>query len=509
MSYAGQGLYNGQQTPQTYSNHAPSGGQYPQHQTPKPTGSANTSPAIKQVNTRYDPRYGTINGSHQHRPLHPQNLQQAPQRAYAVAIPPPSIPPDSKNRYIDSHPPKLSHAPSSQNPARAFNGHAVRQAPKPVRAEPPVDYQVLLLSLAEEFFAAAYNYGSMADIAQREPEVQAYYKLIATGLGCLEAVLRHFKLVPERECNVRLRYATILYEETDNTMEAEEALSKGISLADRHHFYDLKYNMQHLLARILFQKTSRAAFKFLTGIIEDARAYQHFAWVYAFRFLEVSLHLELSGHQDLQAALSHLKDIISMSSDYGDKTMLAIATTLEALTCLRLSSDIDSIEQAQRAIASVRSLQLDSKISELHQIGVLTSLVDLCCHLQHFDPNQVFVKMQVMQAALKNMEECKYWTGEGTFAIPIPSARMPSCKSRTGIVRKEEDGSLSVMFNWMSKDDMYSLGYLLSGVAMAHRNATDGQKSEHTLEEGIKKLECERPSRFLVPEVIADRKSRC
>ena len=35
---------------------------------------------------------------------------------------------------------------------------------------------------------------------------------------------------PHVEAVVRLRYATILYEETENMMEAEEALSKGVCL---------------------------------------------------------------------------------------------------------------------------------------------------------------------------------------------------------------------------------------------------------------------------------------
>lgn len=362
--------------------------------------------------------------------------------------------------------------------------------PQPPPHATPFDYQLLLLSLAEEYLAAAYGHGSMADIVRRETEMEEYYKLIATGLGCLEAVLRHCKLAPEREAIVRLRYATVLYEETDNAMEAEEALSKGISLCDRHRFFDLKYDMQHLLARILFQKTPRAAFKFLDGIMKDAEAYQHIAWVYAFRFMKVSLHLELSSHQDLVAALAQLRSIAAMSNDFGDRTILAIATTMEGLTCLRVANDAESIEQAQRALASVRSLQLHPKVAELHQLAVLTSYVDLCCQLQNFDPKQALEKCQVMQSALKGVEESNSWTSDGSFAIPIPSARMPSCKSRCGVIRKEEDGSLVLMFNWMPKEDIYTVGYLLSGVAMGHRNMIDGQKSEHMLEEGIQRLYC-------------------
>ena len=61
------------------------------------------------------------------------------------------------------------------------------------RSNPPspsVDYQLLLLSLAEEYFAAAHG-GEILDAIHRgEMDSQAYYKLIATGLGCLEALLK-------------------------------------------------------------------------------------------------------------------------------------------------------------------------------------------------------------------------------------------------------------------------------------------------------------------------------
>lgn len=55
---------------------------------------------------------------------------------------------------------------------------------------PSVDYQLLLLSLAEEYFAAAHGGEALDAIHRGEVDSQAYYKLIATGLGCLEALLK-------------------------------------------------------------------------------------------------------------------------------------------------------------------------------------------------------------------------------------------------------------------------------------------------------------------------------
>ncbi len=470
MAYQAQDPHTRQAATQQSPSNARYGAQFPLQQSLKPTTNGNGpyNANAYQGNSTVTPFGGAL----QHRQPIPQSQTQ--QRAFAVAIP------------------ALS-APASALAANASSGYSGRQSmpPPPPYQSPPLDYQLLLLSLAEEYFAAAYGFGSMVDIARRESKMQSYYKMMATGLGCLEAVLKHFKMEPEREAIVRLRYATILFEETENTMEAEESLNKGIVLCDRHRFFDLKYNMQHLLARILFSKTPRAAFKFLDGMLKDAEAYQHIAWVYAFRFLKVSMHLELSSHQDLIAALSLFKSITSMAGSYGDKAILAIGTTLEALTCLRISSNAEYKEEAQRALAAVRSLQLDPAIGELHQLTALMSFVDLCCQLQQFEPHQAKEKMQIMQNALRTVISNQSWTDDGSFAIPIPTLRMPSCKSQTGIVRRKDSNSIVLLFNWMPKEDIYNVGYLLGGASMAHRNTVDGQKSERLLEEGIQSLERE------------------
>lgn len=40
--------------------------------------------------------------------------------------------------------------------------------------------------------------------------------------------MQNSKLQPHLEAGVRLRYATILHDETENSTQAEEALSKGV-----------------------------------------------------------------------------------------------------------------------------------------------------------------------------------------------------------------------------------------------------------------------------------------
>jgi hypothetical protein len=41
-------------------------------------------------------------------------------------------------------------------------------------------------------------------------------------------LMQNWRLQPRMEALVRLRYARILFEETDNNLEAETALSKGV-----------------------------------------------------------------------------------------------------------------------------------------------------------------------------------------------------------------------------------------------------------------------------------------
>ena len=88
---------------------------------------------------------------------------------------------------------------------------------------------------------------------------------------------------------MRLRYAATVQEETEDLMEAETALSKGISLCDQvrlllffftiflvdklqHRLFDLKYNMQYLMLKTLFVRNSKAALTAVDKHISDCEA---------------------------------------------------------------------------------------------------------------------------------------------------------------------------------------------------------------------------------------------
>ena len=96
-----------------------------------------------------------------------------------------------------------------------------------------IDRPRLMIALAEEFFEAAHKLAPGISVSMSPEALEEYHKLMATGLGVLDAILKHGKMPPRMEANIRLRYAGVLYEETENSMEAESTLGKGIALCDR------------------------------------------------------------------------------------------------------------------------------------------------------------------------------------------------------------------------------------------------------------------------------------
>ena len=57
-----------------------------------------------------------------------------------------------------------------------------------------------------------------------EEQLERYHQLIATGIACLESVLKNYRQTDARkEARIRLRLATLLVEETENDEEVSIA----------------------------------------------------------------------------------------------------------------------------------------------------------------------------------------------------------------------------------------------------------------------------------------------
>lgn len=137
--------------------------------------------------------------------------------------------PGSQDSRMKSSSPAISKKPGSVG--------SVTKSPSVSHASVQVDTLSLLVCVAEDCFSKAR--ASVRDVGKslQSEHVQQYHKLIATGLGCLDVVMQSSKISPRFEARIRLRYASVLVEETINYMEAETTLMKGISLCERvrHH----------------------------------------------------------------------------------------------------------------------------------------------------------------------------------------------------------------------------------------------------------------------------------
>ena len=97
-------------------------------------------------------------------------------------------PPPNAYQWHETGPNRSNHTSSPTHP-NSTSLNSVTSG-RSNAAAPPLDYQSLLLSLAEDYFAAAHDQRTLTALIRGELEIQTYHKLIATGLGCLEAVLK-------------------------------------------------------------------------------------------------------------------------------------------------------------------------------------------------------------------------------------------------------------------------------------------------------------------------------
>ncbi|KKZ63252.1 hypothetical protein EMCG_02457 [[Emmonsia] crescens] len=458
-----------------------------------------TYPSLQQYSSQLPPRSQSQTQPHSYPPPH-----------YMYPIIPPQPAPHqhrSVNAVHQRNTPVPKLQPKKSQSLKHMRSKSPVKMPQPQQhpaapGKPAIDYHVLLLSLADEYIDAAHSQGTALAVAREETETDEYYKLIATGLACLEAVLKNWKLQPRTEALVRLRYARILYEETENDSEAEGALSKG------NRMYDLKYCMQQLLARILYKSNPKAAMKHVDGVIRDIEGYRHTAWEYAFRLLRVTLSLSSSSQQDTAAAIHNLQKVASLASRSGDKAVFVVSSVIEALVRLQHSSSHDSIEQAQRALATARSYQLDNKVLDIPQISTMIQIMDICCSLLEYDVKQSSEKLQIMQKVMDQRIDDPHWQNDGSFSVPLTHKTMsPSAVEPTDILQVE-NGNVLLTLRWLPEHDLYALCYFLSSVTLTAKNSQDGHKSEKYLSEGLKMIRSNFKSPQEIPESLASATAR-
>ncbi|KAF8427310.1 cohesin loading factor-domain-containing protein [Tirmania nivea] len=436
---------------------------------------------------------------HLQRPQHyPQcSGSQVSQYPQYQQSPRPQYPAQQPQQYYQQQPytPQNQHAHHTQQygqprtPSQQHHDHQAPRRPVPSQshlqtAAPHTpgpqqhthEHSLLLISLAESYFENAHHIGANA-AAGKGNDACLYYKLMATGLACLESILlpQKGKTIQARlEALVRLRYAAVLFEETDNLREAETVLLKGIITASRNNnLLDLNFSMQHLLVRIMFQMNPKAALIQLQKYTKEAEERGNPLWAYAFRFLRCSLLLENSPSRDVQLALHSLQKIATISQRRNDMSVFMLSSLTESMISLHLGPE--GIETTQRALARVNSMQLEEAVSI--EIEYLRTIVDLSSALMLGRPgSEIKRKEETLTEMLRGHDIWVNWSPTGDLEVPIHPPRQGKSKEY-------------LHFRWFAKDDVAIVGYFLSGMANFQTNAHNGQKAEKCLKEGLRRLE--------------------
>lgn len=337
------------------------------------------------------------------------------------------------------------------------------------------DTTSLLICVAEELLAKARSEVFAVAENPTVQNVQDYQKLIATGLGCLETVLNSNKVTPQLEAKLQLRYATILCEETNNIMEGETALTKGITLCEKYRFHDMKYLMQFLQLKMLSRRKGKAAMIAVDGRIADAELLKHYAWAYALRFFKASMYIQSSNPADVHA-LDNLRAIMNLAQQRGDTVVFILACLLEALSLLKNMKD-DSVLRIQGCISQVQKYQLDPSV-HLPQLDILALMLDFVCSLHQKSPGMITQKLAALERRMDSSLKDDSWSPVTTeVLIPIkkqPSNQIVISQNTCAIVRPGDEGDNCdyLTLSLWSKIEAFIMTYTYSGMgSMYHQTA--------------------------------------
>ncbi|KAI1410914.1 cohesin loading factor-domain-containing protein [Hypoxylon sp. FL1857] len=472
----------------------------PSYQTSSPHLPPPVTPqTMPQQQYQYQPQqqHQHMHQQHQHQRPIPQHAN-SPATAQSPQLPPQYMP-NQNSRYSGTNA-RIGHAdPVSASPRLSTN--AITRSPSVSSARSPAptpglvphhaDTNSLLICLAEEFFSKARTETvSMVENIDAQ-NLHDYQKLVATGLGCLEVVLDSPKLAPRLEAKVRFRYASILCEETNNVMEAETALTKGITLCERNRFTDLKYAMHFLQIKLLFsQQKGKAAMIALDSHIRDAEVMKHYHWIYAFRFLKTSMYLQSTNPAETHA-LENLKAIANLASQRTDRAIFVLASLLEGLSLLKTMKD-DSIVRIQTCIAQALKYQLEDSV-RIPQLDVLALMLDLACSLHQKSVQVIMQKLRSLQNQIDACMSDKSWHSLDTeLLLPIRKTNTQVISHDTSAVLRpgaDNDAHDYLVMSFWSKLEAYTVTYTYSGLALLYQTPRNDRRIFKLWEEALAQLQ--------------------
>lgn len=333
----------------------------------------------------------------------------------------------------------------------------VKSAPK----RTPGEAAALLVCIADECLAKAQAAAPALAQSRNEDRLKEYYKLLATGLGCLDTAVRTFKFPPRIEVKIKIRFASILSTETENLMEAETALQSAIATCEKHRLPDLKIYVQFLFMKVLFRRKPKAALISIQTHIADCSDRRQTYWTYAFRLLKAFFYLQ-SGNPVETNAIENLHGITVLAEQRGDHAVYVLASLLQALSLFR-TTEPDVVERVQTCMAAASKYQLDESV-HIPQLDVLWLLLDLACSLYQKE-KALTDKLNNLQNRLEELKESPQWTSDACdLLLPLrkDTPNVHTISADTSDVLQPGEPTDFLVLTSFSKVKAFVLGYVSS-----------------------------------------------
>jgi hypothetical protein len=228
----------------------------------------------------------------------------------------------------------------------------------------------------------------------------------------------------------------------------------------QHRLLDLKYSMQYLLLKVLFQRNHRAALIAVDKHISDCEAFKHIQWFYAFRLLKATFYIQIGSGSDA-TALENIRTIQNVATSRGDNAISVFAALLEALAVLKMPKDSHQ-EKLQACLAHVGKFQLDPSV-QIVQLSILTSLIEVASMLNVQHPD---ITAQALRSLQKKLDECDGWHNvKADFLLPVkkqPSATKTISNDTTTIIRAghADIDTDYLVVSFMTRMELRSLVYV-------------------------------------------------
>lgn len=348
---------------------------------------------------------------------------------------------------------------------------------------------IALYQLASHYLSVANAYKNTlsTDPSATTPILQ----YATSAIGCLEAALNAGNdLEPSIEVAIRLMLAKTLMEYTENLNVVDAHLQKALILSRRIPDHDYKYSVIDIQIDHLMQlEKHRQVLHLLKSTIAETNQLGSAIWCYRFTLRMAQIHEDLN---ESLACRQALKTLIQMAKERSDATMHVVLLLMKAQHSLRFK-DVKVAEDTLNVVSDLfRASQAtdtmpDSSVNSGYVIATSSFFIRVYYAILRILPligvkcKDAKERLKMLFELVESRKEFDDWdpvTGIGK--IKIKRSQNPLLPPLQSASLEEEIG-----IQWLKKNEIYSIVYLISGLVYKLDSNDKEQKSKRFLEKGL------------------------